>query len=350
MAVNEKSDGREECSEDWEEDRPTPTFDMGAWGVLQHAAEAGDALDHGQDLLMDEPPLEEESERFPMVNQPAAPIARINLVTADDTAQALRLVRGEAMNLASRFADTEPTAVPERVGGSLHPVVITPAFAPAAGAASDGDMPATPQQHAGNRGAESARQRNGSTGLARIGSWAIGLALSVAAGWWIVSSLRSVPLRAHEQTLNPSGLLGGGVRKSRAGTLPSSSAGLFPFTAGSAPETPRSDLGDAAMMPVPPIARRAEPPATSFDRDLARAALQAAAPRASRCRQRGDPTGIARVTVTFEPGGRAHWVRVLQGPFKDTNTALCIEARMADVSVPAFKGGRATISHPIRVF
>ncbi len=80
-----------------------------------------------------------------------------------------------------------------------------------------------------------------------------------------------------------------------------------------------------------------------FDTRAASSALTAAASSASSCRKEGDPSGVANVTVTFSPSGRAINANVQGPPFAGTVTGGCIAARMRSARVPPFSGERITV-------
>ncbi len=80
-----------------------------------------------------------------------------------------------------------------------------------------------------------------------------------------------------------------------------------------------------------------------FDTKAASSALTAAASSASSCRKEGDPSGVANVTVTFSPSGRAVNANVQGPPFAGTVTGGCIAARMRSARVPPFSGERITV-------
>ena len=84
-------------------------------------------------------------------------------------------------------------------------------------------------------------------------------------------------------------------------------------------------------------------PTQPFNAGAAKSAVGAAARSASTCRGPSDPSGVARVSVTFSTSGRA--VRaIIQGPpFAGTKTGSCIAARMRGARVPPFTGERVTV-------
>ena len=70
-----------------------------------------------------------------------------------------------------------------------------------------------------------------------------------------------------------------------------------------------------------------------------------AAYKAIRCRGRGTPAGIARVTVTFEPSGAMSSARIYQAPYAGTPTATCILKKLGKPSRRAFQGPRRHHAH-----
>jgi outer membrane biosynthesis protein TonB len=87
-----------------------------------------------------------------------------------------------------------------------------------------------------------------------------------------------------------------------------------------------------------------EPAATGpFDKSAAAAALARAASAAGSCRTSGDPSGVAQVSVTFSPTGRATRAIVNGPPFAGTATGGCIASRMTQAKVPPFTGSRVTV-------
>ncbi len=84
-----------------------------------------------------------------------------------------------------------------------------------------------------------------------------------------------------------------------------------------------------------------------FSQSAAIAALNSAAGAASACRKEGDPSGMARVVITFAPSGRVTTARVNGPPFAGTATGGCIAARMRGAHVPAFSGDYVTVSKTV---
>lgn len=106
-------------------------------------------------------------------------------------------------------------------------------------------------------------------------------------------------------------------------------------------ETPKA----AEPSPAPKEEAPAPAPASdaAFDTAAASAALKEAAGNASSCRQGGDPSGVANVTVTFANSGRAINANVSGPPFAGTVTGGCIASKMRQAKVPPFGGDRITV-------
>ncbi|MDI1450837.1 hypothetical protein [Polyangium sp. 6x1] len=86
-----------------------------------------------------------------------------------------------------------------------------------------------------------------------------------------------------------------------------------------------------------------------FNRGAASSALGAAAGRAAGCRAPTDPSGTARVSVTFAPSGRATKAQVNGPPFAGTSTGGCIAAAFRSASVPPFSGDPVTVSKSVTI-
>jgi hypothetical protein len=92
--------------------------------------------------------------------------------------------------------------------------------------------------------------------------------------------------------------------------------------------------------------RRAEP-AGPFDKEEARLALTEASGRASVCRKEGDPSGVARVSLTFASSGRVTSANVAGPPFAGTATGGCIAAVLRGVRVSPFQGDHVTVTKTV---
>ena len=77
------------------------------------------------------------------------------------------------------------------------------------------------------------------------------------------------------------------------------------------------------------------------------AALQVAATQASSCRKAGDPSGMARVVVTFAPSGRVTSATISGPPFSGTATGGCIASQFRSARVPAFDGALVTVTRSV---
>ena len=164
----------------------------------------------------------------------------------------------------------------------------------------------------------------------------------------------------------------GTASPSRAAPAPSPSPGPpAGATAASArPATERRPIAEAPRAPrntvpakdtLPPVARPpAQPQPTAapaapppgggpFDGAVAGAALARAAAAAAGCRQGDDPSGGARVSITFAPSGRVTSARVVGPPFQGTRTGGCIALSFGSASVPSFTGDPVTVSTDVNV-
>jgi cytoskeletal protein RodZ len=98
---------------------------------------------------------------------------------------------------------------------------------------------------------------------------------------------------------------------------------------------------------VPPPAPPSNADAPPFNKAAAVGALNSAVGQASGCRQQGDPTGTARVVITFAPSGRVTSANLSGPPFAGTRTGGCIAATMRRAKVPPFSGGHVTVSKSV---
>lgn len=85
----------------------------------------------------------------------------------------------------------------------------------------------------------------------------------------------------------------------------------------------------------------------AFDKSAAVAALQVATAQASGCRKPGDPSGMARVVVTFAPSGRVTSATISGPPFSGTQTGGCIASQFRSARVPAFEGALVTVTRSV---
>lgn len=95
--------------------------------------------------------------------------------------------------------------------------------------------------------------------------------------------------------------------------------------------------------PTATASAKPDKPLPPFNRSAAIAALSSAAASASACRKQGDPSGMARVVITFAPSGRVTTARVNGPPFAGTPTGGCIASRMRGAHVPPFSGDFVTV-------
>lgn len=109
------------------------------------------------------------------------------------------------------------------------------------------------------------------------------------------------------------------------------------------PETSPTPAADPAPAATPGFAdlfaagaKRAE--AERFDAKAAKRALDALLPEAARCRERGGPVGITRITVTFEPSGNVSSAIVHDAPLAGTSTGACISSVFRRATVKPFTG------------
>jgi len=121
-----------------------------------------------------------------------------------------------------------------------------------------------------------------------------------------------------------------------AGEKPAASAEKPAAPPGEKPTKPEASASEVSM-------------AAPFDTAAANSALGAAAGAASGCRQEGDPSGTARVIVTFAPSGRVTTANVSGPPFAGTKTGGCIAAAMRRAKVPPFSGEMMTVSKTVTI-
>lgn len=112
-----------------------------------------------------------------------------------------------------------------------------------------------------------------------------------------------------------------------------------------------AQAGAGAATPAAPAAPAAPAPASgaSFDVGAAKAALVPAVLKASGCRKPEDPTGGAKVSITFAPSGRVTSARVTGPPFAGTSTGGCIAAAFRGVTIPPFAGDPVSVTKEVSV-
>jgi hypothetical protein len=112
-------------------------------------------------------------------------------------------------------------------------------------------------------------------------------------------------------------------------------------------EKPAETKETAPKEAVKKPAEKPESDAPPFDKAAAVAALNSAVGQASGCRQPGDPSGTARVVITFAPSGRVTSANLSGPPFAGTRTGGCIASTMRRARVPAFSGSHVTVSKSV---
>jgi hypothetical protein len=65
--------------------------------------------------------------------------------------------------------------------------------------------------------------------------------------------------------------------------------------------------------------------------------------RAPNCRGPGSPSGMARMTVTFQPSGDVKTAILQGGPFAGTAEGECIAGKFRTLKVPPFAGDNVTV-------
>jgi hypothetical protein len=71
--------------------------------------------------------------------------------------------------------------------------------------------------------------------------------------------------------------------------------------------------------------------------------------QASGCKSAGDPSGVAKVSVTFAPSGRVTQALVTGPPFAGTATGGCIARAFRSASVPPFAGDPQTVTKTVNI-
>ncbi len=125
-------------------------------------------------------------------------------------------------------------------------------------------------------------------------------------------------------------------------------------SAGAKPQATTTTAGTAA--PAATTTAAAAPAKTStpaatgdFDKAAASAALGGAVAKAAACKKAGDPSGQAKVQVTFAPSGRVTVANILGPPFAGTATGSCIAMAFKSASVPPFQGDPMTVSKTVSI-
>jgi hypothetical protein len=137
------------------------------------------------------------------------------------------------------------------------------------------------------------------------------------------------------------------LESDRAADTPSSAA----VENAPAPEPGGDSLADEGTVESAAAERSADPAglaAEPFGREEAFLELERAARRAGRC-GRAKTGQTVRVSVTFEPTGRAGRVYLLPGPLSGTPTGWCIQKAFQSVKVSPFDGERVTLHKDVQV-
>jgi hypothetical protein len=85
----------------------------------------------------------------------------------------------------------------------------------------------------------------------------------------------------------------------------------------------------------------------AFSRSAAGAALAAIAGQAAGCKKDGDPSGIAKVSITFAPSGRVTNSQVVSGPYIGSAAGGCIARAFRGAKVPPFDGDPVTVQKAV---
>ncbi len=105
----------------------------------------------------------------------------------------------------------------------------------------------------------------------------------------------------------------------------------------------------AASAPVAASASAGPIGGGEFDKAAASTALSGAVAAAAACKQPGDPSGQAKVQVTFAPSGKVTMANILGPPFAGTATGGCIARAFKQATVPPFVGDPATVSKTVSI-
>ena len=116
-------------------------------------------------------------------------------------------------------------------------------------------------------------------------------------------------------------------------------------------ETAPSDVVDPQASPVvtnPPLPNEVEEH-LPFSSSAAAQAMRQASIMASRCRREGDPTGEARIQITFAGSGKVTSATVSGPPFAGTATGSCIAEQFRKAQVPEFSGNRVSLTKTLTI-
>ena len=130
--------------------------------------------------------------------------------------------------------------------------------------------------------------------------------------------------------------------KTATGTLP------LPTNTSTAAE-PKPEPTGTLPKPTATVAATTAPAGAPFDQGAAKAALGGAMGQATGCKAAGDPSGVARVSVTFAPSGRVTQAMVQGPPFAGTATGGCIARAFKSASVPPFSGDPVTVQKTVNM-
>jgi hypothetical protein len=89
-------------------------------------------------------------------------------------------------------------------------------------------------------------------------------------------------------------------------------------------------------------------PSARFDKEIAEKALAPGFAKAAGCHNKGEPTGVASVTLSIAPSGQVLSVTVAP-PFATSFTAECIRNALREITVPPFQGSPGRLAHSITV-
>jgi cytoskeletal protein RodZ len=153
---------------------------------------------------------------------------------------------------------------------------------------------------------------------------------------------------AQEQSAPPSTTDSPGTTPA-AEKQPENSGGPASNTSTPIGEAPTPKSGDFADMFAKGAKNADGSPASKFDPQIAKTALNDAAGDVKNCRERGGPSGRANVSITFEPNGKVSSATISDGPFVGTSTGTCISNVFKRVKIPPFSGLPGSISKVIYI-
>ncbi len=125
-------------------------------------------------------------------------------------------------------------------------------------------------------------------------------------------------------------------------------------SAGAKPQATTTNAATATAAPTTlptaaPVKTSTAAATADFDKAAASAALGGAVAKAAACKKAGDPSGQAKVQVTFAPSGRVTVANILGPPFAGTATGSCIAMAFKSASVPPFQGDPMTVSKTVSI-